>query len=135
MVDLVSIIILYPQASILLISFLVTLFITIISHYFTDKELMRGIKEKQKRLREEMKQHKDNPQKMMEINKQMMEDFPTQMKQSMKISLITIVPLLFLFNWLRVAFNQTAIATNWIWWYIIASLIFSLVLRKLFKLD
>ncbi|MEK6885617.1 MAG: EMC3/TMCO1 family protein, partial [Nanoarchaeota archaeon] len=133
--DLVSIIILYPQASILLISFLVTLFITIISHYFTDKKLMREIKDKQKRLREEMKQHKDNPQKMMEINKQMMEDFPTQMKQSMKVSLITIIPLLFLFNWLKVAFGQTAIATNWIGWYILASLIFSLILRKVFKLD
>ncbi len=119
----------------MLISFLVTLFITIISHYFTDKKLMREIKDKQKRLREEMKQHKDNPQKMMEINKQMMEDFPTQMKQSMKVSLITIIPLLFLFNWLKVAFGQTAIATNWIGWYILASLIFSLILRKVFKLD
>lgn len=135
MVDINSIIISYPKPSILVISFLVTLFITIISHYFTDKELMKGIKEKQKRLKEEMKTHKDNPQKMMEINKQMMEDFPTQMKQSMKISLITIIPLLFLFQWLRSMFAQTAIVTNWIWWYILSSLIFSLILRKMFKLD
>jgi len=96
---------------------------------------MKEIKEKQKRLKEEMKIHKDNPQKMMEINKQMMEDFPKQMKQSMKISVITIIPLLLLFNWLRPTFTQTTLATNWIWWYIIASLIFSIVLRKVFKMD
>ena len=96
---------------------------------------MREIKDKQKRLREEMKLHKDNPEKMMDINKQMMEDFPTQMKQSMKVSLFTIIPLLFLFNWLKIIFAQTAIASNWVWWYIIASLVFSIFLRKLFKLD
>ncbi len=135
MADINSIIIGYPQVSIVVISFVITLLITIVSHFMTDKELMRGIKEKQKKLREEMKLHKENPQKMMEINKQMMEDFPTQMKQSMKISLVTLVPLLIFFGWLKNIFDQTAIASNWIWWYIIASLIFSLILRKWFKLD
>ncbi len=135
MVDINSIILAYPKPSILFISFLVTIFITILSHYLTDKKLMREIKDKQKRLREEMKLHKDNPEKMMDINKQMMEDFPTQMKQSMKVSLFTIIPLLFLFNWLKIIFAQTAIASNWVWWYIIASLVFSIFLRKLFKLD
>jgi|SRR3989344_6305560 len=133
--DITPIIIQYPKPAILIISLLVTIFITIISYYVTDRNLMKEIKEKQKRLKEEMKIHKDNPQKMMEINKQMMEDFPKQMKQSMKISVITIIPLLLLFNWLRPTFTQTTLATNWIWWYIIASLIFSIVLRKVFKMD
>ena len=133
--DITPIIIQHPKPAILIISLLVTIFITIISYYVTDRNLMKEIKEKQKRLKEEMKIHKDNPQKMMEINKQMMEDFPKQMKQSMKISVITIIPLLLLFNWLRPTFTQTTLATNWIWWYIIASLIFSIVLRKVFKMD
>ena len=133
--DITPIIIQYPKPAILIISFLVTVFITIISYYVTDRNLMKEIKEKQKRLKEEMKIHKDNPQKMMEINKQMMEDFPKQMKQSMKISVITIIPLLLLFKWLKPTFEQTILAQNWIWWYIIASLIFSIVLRKVFKMD
>ena len=133
--DITPIIIQHPKPAILIIYLLVTIFITIISYYVTDRNLMKEIKEKQKRLKEEMKIHKDNPQKMMEINKQMMEDFPKQMKQSMKISVITIIPLLLLFNWLRPTFTQTTLATNWIWWYIIASLIFSIVLRKVFKMD
>ncbi len=130
-----SLIIASPKASILIFSLIVTLFITIITHFLTDKELMRGIKEKQKKLREEMKIHRDNPEKMMEINKKMMEDLPHQMKQSLKVSLVTIIPLLFLFNWLKVTFAATSIASSWIWWYILSSLAFSIVLRKVFKLD
>ena len=81
-----------------------------------------------------MKQNKDNPQRMMEINKQMMEDFPTQMKQSFKTSLVTLVPLLLLFNWLRGVYATTTL-TGWIWWYVGSSLVFSIILRKVFKLD
>jgi uncharacterized membrane protein (DUF106 family) len=124
-----------PKVAILVFSFFVTLLITIVSHFMTDKELMRGIKEKQKNIREEMKKHRDNPEKMMELNKQMMEDLPNQMKQSLKISLVTMVPLLVLFSWLKTNFTATSIAGNWLWWYIISSLVFSIVLRKLFKLD
>lgn len=124
-----------PQTSILILSLLVTLFVTVISYYFTDRNLMKEIKERQKSLREEMKKYRDNPQKMMELNKQIMADFPNQMKQSMKVSLITLIPLIFVFNWLRVVFAGTTIASNWIWWYIISSIVFSIGLRKIFKLD
>jgi uncharacterized membrane protein (DUF106 family) len=133
--DIASIILANPKTCIVVISFLATLAITVLSHFITNKQMMKEIKEKQKRLREEMKQHRDNPQKITEINKQMMEDFPKQMKESMKISLITMIPFLLLFNWLRIVYVQTAIASSWIWWYIIASLVFSMILRKLFKLD
>lgn len=135
MVDISALIIANPKTSIVLISFIVSLVMTILSMLITNKNLMREIKEKQKRLREEMKKYKDNPQKMMEINKQMMEDFPKQMKESMKISLVTIIPLLLLFGWLRGMFAQTAIAGNWVWWYIISSLAFSMALRKVFRMD
>jgi uncharacterized membrane protein (DUF106 family) len=133
--DINSYIIANPQISIIAFSLIVTVFITIITHFLTDKELMKRIKEKQKGLREQMKIHRDNPKKMMEINKQMMEDLPHQMKQSLKVSLVTLVPLLILFGWLKTTFAVTSIASSWIWWYIISSLIFSLALRKIFKLD
>ncbi|MDP1728849.1 MAG: EMC3/TMCO1 family protein [archaeon] len=133
--DISTLIIANPKTSIVIISFTIALIMTILSALITNKQLLKDIKEKQKRLREEMKQHKDNPQKMMEINKQMMEDFPKQMKESMKISLVTMIPLLFLFGWLRGIFSQTAIAGNWIWWYIVGSLVFSMFFRKVFKLD
>ena len=124
-----------PKLWILIFSFIVTIVITIVNYYFTDRELMKNIKQKQKSLREEMKQHKNNPQKMMELNGKMMEDMPAQMKQSFKIMLITMVPLLIFFNWLRNMFAATTIGSSWIWWYILSSLVFSIVLRKVFKLD
>lgn len=124
-----------PKTSIVMISFLVTLVITVVSYYFTDREKMKEIKERQKSLRKEMKQHKDNPEKMMEINQKMLEDIPEQMKQSFKPMLITIIPLIIFFGWLRSTFAATDIASTWLWWYIGASIIFSLIIRKMFGLQ
>lgn len=133
--DTVALIQAHPKIGIIVLSLIVTLVTTIISYLVTDKEFMKRVKEKQKTLREEMKKYKDNPEKMMEINKKMMEDMPQQMKQSMKIMVITIVPLLVFFSWLRNIYSTTAIAGSWIWWYIGFSIIFSILLRKIFRMD
>lgn len=133
--DINALILANPKTAVLIISFIITLFVTIVTHFLTDKELMRRIKEKQKGLKEEMKKHRDNPEKMMEINKQMMEDFPHQMKQSMKVMVVTLIPLLIFFNWARTIFATTTLASSWIWWYIGSSIVFSMILRKVFKLD
>ena len=125
----------YPKTSIMIIAFLVTLVITIVNSLMIDKKRMKEIKDKQKLLRAEMKKCKDNPTKVMELNKQMMEDLPEQMKQSFKPLLITMIPLLILFKWLRQAFLVTPIAGTWFWWYIGGSLVFSIVLRKIFGLQ
>ena len=124
-----------PKLGIIIIAFLVTLFITIVTNFMTDKKRMKEIKDKQKALRLEIKKFKDNPTKMMELNKQMMADMPEQMKHSFKPMIITIIPLLILFKWLRASFAITAIAGSWIWWYLAFSMIFSISLRKLVKLQ
>jgi len=124
-----------PKISIILLSFLVTLFITIINYFMIDREKMKEIKERQKSLREEMKKYKGNPEKMMELNQKMLADMPEQMKMSFKPMLITLIPLLILFAWLRTTFAETSIASSWIWWYIGSSIAFSIVIRKLFGLQ
>ena len=123
------------RISIVVLSFLVTLFITVVTYYMTDRVRMKELKEKQKRLRKEIKQHRDNPQKMMELNKQMMEDMPEQLKHSFKPMLITMIPILIVFTWLRATFALTAIAGSWFWWYIGTSIFFSISLRKLLGLQ
>jgi len=125
----------YPRVSIILFSFLVTLFITVVTYFMTDRERMKEIKEKQKRLREEMKNHKGNPDKLMELQKEMMQDLPEQMKHSFKPMLITLIPLLIVFAWFRGIYSETILGGWWIAWYIGASMVFSLILRKLFKLQ
>jgi len=123
-----------PKLSIILISLIVSILITVIRYFTVDKNKMKEIKEKQKKLREEMKQYKNNPEKMMEINKKMLEDFPEQMKQSFKPMIITIIPIILLFGWMKSIYAGTSIASTWIWWYIGASIIFSILLNKIFGL-
>ena len=96
---------------------------------------MREIRERQKALREEMKKFKNNPEKMMELNKKMLQDMPEQLKASFKPMIITLVPLLILFSWLKATFAATAIASTWFWWYIGASILSIIILRKMFGLQ
>ena len=130
MVDLQSWIIANPKFSIVGISFLVTLFITVIRYYMTDREKMKELREKQKELRKEMKEYKDNPEKMMEINKQMLEGMPEQMKMSFKPMLVTMIPILIVFAWMRSTYALTSLAGSWLWWYIGSSIVFSIILSK-----
>jgi uncharacterized membrane protein (DUF106 family) len=125
----------YPRISIIVLSLIITLLITIVNFFMVDRKRMKEIRDKQKKLREEMKSFKDNPEKMLEINKKMMEDMPEQLKHSFKPMLVTLVPLLILFSWLRTTYAETIIASTWIWWYIGASIVFSIILRKVFGLQ
>ncbi len=124
-----------PRIAIIILSFLVTLFITTVTYFMTDRERMKEIRDRQKELRKEMKQYKDNPEKMLEINKKLMEDMPEQLKHSMKPMLITFIPIIIFFGWLRATFALTAISSTWFWWYIGSSILFSIVIRKVVGLQ
>ena len=124
-----------PRLGIIIISLLVALFTTIVSYFLTDKEKMKAIHQRQKELKKEMSLYKDNPQKMMEINKKMLEHMPEQMKLSLKPTLVTMIPLLIMIAWLRGAFEITTIASTWIWYYIGFTLLFNIILRKVFGLQ
>jgi len=124
-----------PILGMAIVSLIVTVVMTVIRFFATDRKLMKEIKEKQKSIREEMKKHKDDVQKMSELNKEMMQHLPAQLKESFKIMLITLIPLLILLKWLRTTFEATPIAHSWIWWYIGFSMLFGIILGKVFKLD
>ncbi len=124
-----------PRTAIIILSLIVTLFITVVTYFMTDRVRMKEIKDKQKALRLEIKEFKHDPAKIMELNKQMMEDMPEQLKHSFKPMLVTIIPLLILLGWLRSTFAETTIASTWIWWYIGSSIVFSMGLRKIFGLQ
>ena len=122
----------YPKPSLIIISGLVSLFISLVNYFVLDKEKVKASKEKQKRLREEMKLHKSNPQRAMELNKEMMEDAMQNMRHSFKPMLITLVPIFIVFAWIRGIYAE--LLPGWIWWYLVSALVFSLVFRKMFKL-
>jgi len=119
-----------PRISIIIISLMVTIFITVVRYYMTDRVRMKEIRDRQKELRKEMKQFRNHPEKMMELNKQILEDMPEQMKQSFKPMLITLIPILLIFGWMKSTYAITDIASSWLWWYIGSSIIFSIILSK-----
>jgi uncharacterized membrane protein (DUF106 family) len=125
-----------PRISIILVSLLVTVFITTVRYFMVDRDKLKEIKERQKELRKEVKKYKDNPEKMLELNQQMLEDMPEQFKQSFKPMLITMIPVLILFKWMWSIYGETALSGTsflfpvWLWWYIGSSIIFSIALNK-----
>jgi uncharacterized membrane protein (DUF106 family) len=123
----------YPIYSILVIAIVVTFITTLITKYTTNQNRMKELKEIQKACQIKIKDHKNDPAKMAEINKQMMECSLELMKHSFKPLFITLIPLLLLFAWLRGAFEATSITSTWIWWYIGAGIASSLIFRKLLK--
>jgi uncharacterized membrane protein (DUF106 family) len=95
---------------------------------------MRDIKAKQKLLQEEMKNHKDNPSKVMELQKELMGHAAESMKHSFKPMIITFLPIIIFFGLIRNWYLTTEIASSWLWYYIGGSIVSSIAFRKLFKL-
>lgn len=124
----------YPRSSIVLISLIVSFFISLVNYLILDKDKLREIKRKQKELQIKMKEHKNNPTKQMELSKEMMSHTGEQLRHSFKPMLITFVPVIVAFWWIKDVFAETTIEGTWFWWYVISAVVFSLLLRKLFKL-
>ena len=91
-------------------------------------------------MREEFKKHKNDPKKLAEINSKMAKEnldiMKTQYKQSIKPMLITLIPFAFVFIWIRKIYEPLGdilFGMGGIWSYIVLSIVFSMVLRKLLK--
>ncbi len=130
----------HPHISILVMGLLVSFFVSLVQHFVLDKEKMREIKARQKAIQQEMKDHKDNPTKMMELQKEMMTHTMDTLKHSFKPTLITLVPLLLIFAFMNNILSSTSVGGKlfifpvWVWIYIGASIVGSIIFRKLFKL-
>jgi uncharacterized membrane protein (DUF106 family) len=122
----------------LIIIFIITLFITLVQKYATDQGALKQLREDQKQLQNEMKQHKDNPTKMMEIQKKQLEAMPKSFDLTMKPLIYTAIPIILFFRWFADAFKvmgdpKIILGLSWIWFYFIASIVMSLILRKILK--
>jgi uncharacterized membrane protein (DUF106 family) len=129
-----EIIMAYPRASIITFAALISLFISLINYFVLDKDKVRSMKARQKELNKEMKEHKDNPAKVMELQKELMSHVGENFKHSFKPMLITIIPVLVAFLWVKGIFAETSIASSWFWYYLISAIAFSMIFRKVFKL-
>lgn len=121
------------KTSLVLISFLITFAMTLVTKYFTDQTRMKEIKDMQKQSQAKIKEHKGNIEEQKKHQKEIMESSFELMKHSFKPLLITFLPLILIFWWIRGIYLETIIASTWLWWYIGTALISSIVLRKILK--
>ena len=87
--------------AIALISFLISILITVIYKYVTYQYLMKRIKYEMKEFQREVKELKAHPEKAMVVQKKAMETNMKYMMHSMKPTLFTMLPILLIFGWLN----------------------------------
>ena len=129
-----------PLGGLIVITFIMTLVVTLIYKYATDQEVMKSIKEETKEIQKKIKSLKDHPEQVMKHNKELMEKQLAMFKQSLKPMIITLLPVLLLFTWLRTTYTPIVeeqgklfIGLGWLGTYILFSIVFNLILRKLLK--
>lgn len=124
----------------LILFFIIAIITTFVQKYFTDQETLKAIKKEQKDIQNEMQKYKDNPSKVLELNKQSMKLMGEMMTLGMKSSFITIIPLILLFRWFMDYFAQIPDFRffgffSWFWFYLLSVIIFSSILRKVLKVN
>jgi len=119
-----------------LIVFILTLVMTFVQKYGTDQETLRYIKKEQKRIQSDMKKYKEHPEKLMQLNKEQMEFMGKMFKLSMGSIVYTAVPFVLLIRWFGDYFATNEFLffgfMTWFWFYLLASIILSSILRKIF---
>ena len=129
-----SFIISNPKIGVIAIAVFISLIVTVANYFLMDKKRMREIKERQKVLQAELKKHKGNVDKEKEIGQELMSHAAETLRHSFKPMLITLIPIIFIFGWMRKLLVDTSIAGTWFWWYLIGAIVAGMVFRKVFKL-
>lgn len=140
----------YPLASLLVLSFLITLVLTITYKLFSNQIEIKASKDKIKELQVRIKEEKDQ-EKVMVLQKEMLQVNMEHLKHSMRPLMITFLPLILVFWWLRVTFmplgnlidytlttpglcfalKGVCDGAGWFLVYIVSSFVFNLSLRKI----
>ena len=102
----------YPLISLLVSTFVITFGLTLVYKFFSDQKEIKSSKDKIKELQERMKAEKD-AEKVMVLQKEMLEVNMIHLRHSMKPLLITFIPLLLVFWWLKVTFLPFGVFIPW----------------------
>ena len=129
-----------PLFGIIIISFILSMLSTLSWKYLTNQILLKGLRENTKKLHEELKKFRSDPKKLAELNskatKENLEAMKIQYKQSIKPMIVTLIPFALAFVWIRNTyqpFGDIFLSMGGIGSYIIFSIIFSMILRKVMK--
>ena len=122
-----------------------TLLTSLMQKFFTDQKTLKELKDEQKLLQQETKKYKDNPEKIMELNKKSMEIVFKTLPLTMRPVMFTSIPFILFFRWFTDFFSSpeghrklllffSPTGASWIWPYLIVSIIFSSIFRKMLKI-
>jgi len=119
----------------LIIVLVITAITTVIQKYATDQKTLKEMKKETKEMQKQMNENKNNPQKMMELQKKQFAMMPKQMKLSMRAVAYTGIPFILFFRWFNDYFITAGspkfiLGLSWFWFYLITAMIFSSILRK-----
>lgn len=96
----------------LVISFLISLMLMLMTKYLTDQKLMKELRDNMKSYQEQMKQHKSNPSKVMELQKKSMEQNLIYMKHSFKTTIYSFLPIIIIIGWMSSHASYLPISPN-----------------------
>ncbi len=95
--------------AVIILSFIISVIIIIITKYMTDQVMMKKLKEDIKENQRLAKESRGNPAKLMEVQKKQMELTKQQFKHSLKPTLITFIPIILIFTWMSSTFAYESI--------------------------
>ena len=98
-----------PLFAIVILSFIISLTIILITKYTTDQALMKKLKEEIKDHQKQIKELKSDPKKAMEVQKKAMEVNMKYMMHSLKPTIITFIPIILIFGWMSSNFAYESI--------------------------
>ncbi|MBI2651664.1 DUF106 domain-containing protein [Candidatus Woesearchaeota archaeon] len=87
-----------------LLSFLVSLMVTLIYKYTTDQSLMKQLKDEMKGYQKQIKELRKEPEKAMQVQKKAMQTNMKYMMNSMKSTLFSFLPIIIIFSWMNANF-------------------------------
>ena len=90
--------------AVIVMSFLISLIITIVYKYTTNQDLMKQLKDEMKEFQREVKELKKEPDKAMAVQKKSMQTNMKYMMHSMKSTLYSILPIIIIFSWMSANF-------------------------------
>src|SRR3990167_3448590 len=90
--------------AVVILSFLISLIITVVYKFATDQNLMKDLKEEMKEFQKEIKELRKEPEKAMQVQKRAMQTNMKYMMHSMKSTLYSIIHIIIIFSWMNANF-------------------------------
>lgn len=124
-------------AGMTIIVLLIALFMTLAQKYMTDQKTLRELKAEQKSLQEQMKKLERGSKEHTELTMKSMKTMGPMFRLSMRPIMYTAIPIILLFRWFSDYFTGSSYLflgfLNWFWFYLVGSILFSSILRKVLK--